>query len=115
MKSLNIKLGIDDFGTGYSSLSYLNQFPMNTLKVDKSFVARMETEGAGDNIATVNMIVMLAHALRMDVIAEGIETAQQLSQLRELGCEYGQGFFFAKPLPTQEIEQLLLAPTRWLC
>lgn len=114
LKSLNIKLGIDDFGTGYSSLSYLNQFPMDTLKVDKSFVARMETEGVGDNLAIVNTIMMLAHSLRMDVIAEGIETAQQLSQLRTLGCEYGQGFFFAKPLPQEQIEELLSGEPHWL-
>ncbi len=81
MKALNVKLGIDDFGTGYSSLSYLSRFPTDTLKVDKSFVGRMELESEGENVAIVRTIVALAHALGMDVIAEGVETAAQLSRM----------------------------------
>jgi EAL domain-containing protein (putative c-di-GMP-specific phosphodiesterase class I) len=81
MKALNVKLGIDDFGTGYSSLSYLSRFPTDTLKVDKSFVGLMELESEGENVAIVRTIVTLAHALGMDVIAEGVETAAQLSRM----------------------------------
>ncbi|MGL5059107.1 MAG: EAL domain-containing protein, partial [Microcoleus sp.] len=107
MKALKVKLGIDDFGTGYSSLSYLSRFPTDTLKVDKSFVGRMETDSEGENVAIVRTIVTLAHALGMDVIAEGVETAQQLAKLRAIGCEYGQGYFFAKPLPSDEATALM--------
>ncbi len=107
LKSLNLKLGIDDFGTGYSSLSYLNSFPTDTLKVDKSFVSKMELEGDGTNTSIVTTIINLAHLLGMDVVAEGIETKEQLEILRFFGCEYGQGYFFAKPLPAAEAEELL--------
>jgi diguanylate cyclase (GGDEF)-like protein len=125
MKALNVKLGIDDFGTGYSSLSYLSRFPTDTLKVDKSFVGRMEvcSEGVvekianpkrgGENTAIVRTIVMLAHALGMDVIAEGVETAEQLAQLRSLGCEYGQGYFFARPLPSEAATALIASDPEW--
>jgi len=134
MKALNVKLGIDDFGTGYSSLSYLSRFPTDTLKVDKSFVGRMEFEDfgpvitsvedgwekmgkskliGGENRAIVRTIVMLAHALGMDVIAEGVETAEQLALLRSLGCEYGQGYFFARPLPCDQATALIAADPQW--
>jgi diguanylate cyclase (GGDEF)-like protein len=134
MKALNVKLGIDDFGTGYSSLSYLSRFPTDTLKVDKSFVGRMEFEDfgevikifepggekmgksqliGGENMAIVRTIVMLAHALGMDVIAEGVETAEQLALLRSLGCEYGQGYFFARPLPSDEAAALIASDPQW--
>jgi diguanylate cyclase (GGDEF)-like protein len=113
MKALKVKLGIDDFGTGYSSLSYLSRFPTDTLKVDKSFVGRMEMESEGDNIAIVRTIVTLAHALGMDVIAEGVETAAQLAKLRAIGCEYGQGYFFAKPLPSDEATALMVSEPQW--
>ncbi|AFY81958.1 EAL domain-containing protein [Oscillatoria acuminata] len=111
MKALNLKLGIDDFGTGYSSLSYLHRFPTDTLKVDRSFVMRM-VEG-DQNSAIVKTIIALAHNLKMDVIAEGVETAEQLAQLRSLGCECGQGYFFAKPLPAEQIEALLKSDPTW--
>lgn len=114
LKSLNLKLGIDDFGTGYSSLSYLNSFPTDTLKVDKSFVSQMEIEGNGTNTSIVRTIINLAHLLGMDIIAEGIETKEQLEKLRLLGCEYGQGYFFAKPLPSAEAEALLESDPRYL-
>ncbi len=113
MKALNVKLGIDDFGTGYSSLSYLSRFPTDTLKVDKSFVGRMELESEGENVAIVRTIVALAHALGMDVIAEGVETAAQLAKLRAIGCEYGQGYFFAKPLPSDEATALMASEPQW--
>ncbi len=113
MKSLGVKLGIDDFGTGYSSLSYLSRFPTDTLKVDKSFVGRMELAGEGENVAIVRTIITLAHVLGMDVIAEGVETSEQLAKLRSLGCEYGQGYFFSKPLPSEAIEELLHSDPQW--
>ncbi len=113
MKGLNVKLGIDDFGTGYSSLSYLSRFPTDTLKVDKSFVGRMEVGSEGENVAIVRTIVALAHALGMDVIAEGVETAAQLAKLRAIGCEYGQGYFFAKPLPSDEATNLMASEPQW--
>lgn len=113
MKALNVKLGIDDFGTGYSSLSYLSRFPTDTLKVDRSFVGRMELESEGENVAIVRTIVALAHALGMDVIAEGVETAAQLAKLRAIGCEYGQGYFFAKPLPSDDATALMASEPQW--
>ena len=93
LKALNLKLSLDDFGTGYSSLSYLHQLPTDTLKVDQSFVGRMEVESNEDS-NIVKTIISLGHQLGMDVIAEGIETAEQLAGLRKLNCNYGQGYFF---------------------
>ncbi|MGB3199540.1 MAG: EAL domain-containing protein [Nodosilinea sp.] len=96
LKSLDLKLAIDDFGTGYSSLSYLHRFPMDTLKVDKSFVGRLEN--SKEYRAIINTILTLGQMLGMEVVAEGVETATQASILRQEGCNYGQGYFFAKPL-----------------
>jgi diguanylate cyclase (GGDEF)-like protein len=111
LKALDLKLGIDDFGTGYSSLSYLHRFPIDTLKVDKSFVSRMES--TSDDAEIVRTIVMLGHNLGMDVIAEGVEEAVQLKALRALGCEYAQGFFFSKPLPGEVATALLEKCPYW--
>jgi diguanylate cyclase (GGDEF)-like protein/PAS domain S-box-containing protein len=108
LKSLGIQLSMDDFGKGYSSLNYLHRFPMDILKIDRSFVSRIE-EGAG-NLAILEAIVTLAHQLGMEVVAEGIQTAAQVRKIRALGCEYGQGFLFSKPLSSDEIDSLL-APT----
>lgn len=96
MKQLQLPLSIDDFGTGYSSLAYLHRFPINTLKVDRSFVSRLPGERA--DVSIVRTIVTLAHSLNMTVVAEGIETTTQLQMLQALGCEYGQGYHFAAPL-----------------
>ena len=106
LKALNIQLSIDDFGTGYSSLSYLHRFPTDTLKVDRAFVSRMED--SSENAEIVKTIINLGHNLGMDVVAEGTETAEQSARLRDLDCEYGQGYFFAKPLPSEEAEALLI-------
>ena len=111
LKDVGIRLSMDDFGTGYSSLSYLHRFPLDTLKVDQSFVRHMEYNPEEDTI--VRTIVMLGHNLGMDVIAEGIETAEQLAKLRSLGCEYGQGYFFSKPLPADQATELLKKSPRW--
>jgi|GEM_PF-2438208 len=106
LKSLGIKLGIDDFGTGYSSLNYLNAFPVDTLKIDRSFVGRMDSE---EGFEIVKTIVTLAHNLHMDVVAEGVESEQQVEELMQMNCEYGQGYLFAKPADTQGMEAFLLS------
>jgi diguanylate cyclase (GGDEF)-like protein/PAS domain S-box-containing protein len=105
LKALGIQLSIDDFGTGYSSLSYLYRFPIDTLKIDRSFVNRMDVEL--EKLELVRTIATLAWNLNMNVVAEGIETQQQLSHLKALGCEYGQGYFFSKPVDAIVTTQLL--------
>jgi diguanylate cyclase (GGDEF)-like protein/PAS domain S-box-containing protein len=95
MGDLHIGLDIDDFGTGYSSLSQLQHLPVQTLKIDRAFVSRIGQDA--DSLEIIRTIVSLAHNLSMDVIAEGVETAQQLAALKELGCEYAQGFYFGRP------------------
>ncbi|MBW4467595.1 MAG: EAL domain-containing protein [Pegethrix bostrychoides GSE-TBD4-15B] len=105
LRALGIRLAIDDFGTGYSSLSYLPRFPLTTLKIDRSFVEKIGD--CNDNLEIVRTILALAHNLRMDVVAEGVETEAQATRLREMGCEYGQGFFFYKPLNVEAATQLL--------
>ena len=105
MRKLGIKLLIDDFGTGYSSLARLHQLPIDTLKIDRCFVMQMEDQK--ESLEIIRTIITLAHGLDMDVIAEGIETSSQLQQLKSLGCEYGQGFLFAKPLSPEQATELL--------
>jgi diguanylate cyclase (GGDEF)-like protein len=105
LRALGVQLSIDDFGTGYSSLSYLHRFPINYLKIDRSFVSRMTTE---DDNAIVKTIATLAQNLGMEVIAEGIETKDQYDQLKRLGCEFGQGFLFSPPLDTDGVQRLLV-------
>lgn len=111
LRSLGVQLSIDDFGTGYSSLSYLHRFPINTLKVDRSFVSSMET--GTENGEIVRTIIGLAKTLKLNVIAEGIESIHQLHQLRVLGCEYGQGYLFSRPVPVDEAERLIMDIGRW--
>ena len=106
LRALGVQLSIDDFGTGYSSLSYLHRFPMNTLKIDRSFVSNMHQNN--ENMEIVRTIVMLARNLGMDVIAEGLETEPQLWKLLMLGCDYGQGYFFYAPADAQVVEELLV-------
>jgi diguanylate cyclase (GGDEF)-like protein len=111
LRSLGVKLSIDDFGTGYSSLSYLHRFPIDMLKVDRSFVSTME--GGTENGEIVRTVIALAKTLRLSVIAEGIESIHQLHQLRILGCEYGQGYLFSRPVPPNEAVVLLQDKLRW--
>jgi diguanylate cyclase (GGDEF)-like protein/PAS domain S-box-containing protein len=105
LKNLNIKVQMDDFGTGYSSLGYLHQFPFDALKIDRSFIQSMcDNEWAMEIVKT---IIYMAHNMKMEVIAEGVETIEQLEELRKLKCDYYQGYWFSKPLGRQEAEALL--------
>jgi EAL domain-containing protein (putative c-di-GMP-specific phosphodiesterase class I) len=105
LKTLGIRLAIDDFGTGYSSLSYLRQFPIDTLKIDRSFVAALD-DGADSN-ALVRSILDLSETLRLDTVAEGIETDEQRRALESLGATRGQGYLFARPMGPTEMAGLL--------
>ncbi len=96
LSALGVRLALDDFGTGYSSLSYLARFPMDLLKIDRSFIADVGTPR--ENTALLRSVIQLASAMRMRTVAEGIERMEQLERVRELGCDYGQGFLFARPL-----------------
>jgi diguanylate cyclase (GGDEF)-like protein len=106
LKQLGVRLAIDDFGTGYSSLSYLRRLPVDTIKIDRSFVMGLGTDDR--HLSIVNAITSLAHALGMDVTAEGVETPEQLACLRSVGCDRGQGYFFSRPLPGEAVGQLLV-------
>jgi EAL domain-containing protein (putative c-di-GMP-specific phosphodiesterase class I) len=115
LKSLGVLLAIDDFGTGFSSLAYLKRFPVDLLKIDKSFVDGVAFRE--DDRAIVEAIIALGHALGLRVIAEGVEGPEQLEQLRSLGSELGQGYFFSRPLstdPTTGMPSLLEAHVRWV-
>jgi diguanylate cyclase (GGDEF)-like protein/PAS domain S-box-containing protein len=105
LKALGVRLAIDDFGTGYSALGYLKRFPLDIVKVDRSFVNGLGRD-EGDS-AIVGAVLGMARALGLEVIAEGVETPEQLACLRELGAEYGQGFYFARPCPPDELDQQL--------
>jgi diguanylate cyclase (GGDEF)-like protein len=105
IKNRNIKLSIDDFGTGYSSLSYLRRFPIDNLKIDRSFIQQMNFDS--ENFEIVRLIITLAKTLGMKTISEGVETSLQLNQLKGLGCEFAQGYLFSIPLAPKEIELML--------
>ncbi len=105
LRNAGVKLSIDDFGTGYSSLSYLRRFPVDTLKIDRSFVSSLDEAEENDEI--VRTIMALANTLKLEVVAEGIENVQQLNHLRRLGCEYGQGYLFAPPLPASAVSEVM--------
>jgi diguanylate cyclase (GGDEF)-like protein/PAS domain S-box-containing protein len=105
LKELGVELQLDDFGTGYSSLSYLHRFPVDALKIDRSFVSRIGPDGANSEIARA--IVTMAHSLKMSVVAEGVETEAQAAKLRSLACEYGQGYLFAGALDDAGAESLI--------
>jgi diguanylate cyclase len=110
LRSRHIQISIDDFGTGYSSLGYLHRFPVDTLKIDRSFVNQIQPESR--NYYVVNTIITLSKQLNLSVIAEGIETLQQLEWLKQLGCEFGQGYLFSKPLAVTAIERVYLTKVR---
>jgi EAL domain-containing protein (putative c-di-GMP-specific phosphodiesterase class I) len=105
LKALGVRLAIDDFGTGYCNLSYLQRFPVDILKIDKSFITHVAQNGGDAVLAST--IVGLATTLKMNTVAEGVENAEQRQQLVELGCGYGQGFLFAKPIDAESVSRLL--------
>ncbi len=105
IRKLGCRVSIDDFGTGYSSLSYLTRLPITTIKIDRSFVTEMET--SQDSIEVVRAIIGLSQGLKLEVIAEGTENLEQVNSLRKYGCKTVQGFYFSRPVPPEEFEELL--------
>ena len=105
LREMGVGLKLDDFGTGYSSLTYLHRFPIDTLKIDRSFVMRLPS--ASESVAIVRAILTLARSLQIDVVAEGVENQRQADLLREMGCEYGQGFWFSRPVDLSALRELL--------
>jgi len=106
LKRIGIKFSLDDFGTGFSSLGYLRHFPIDVLKVDRTFIHGLPDDA--DNAAIVTTIVALANSLNLKVVAKGVETDDQASFLRQLGCHQAQGFLFSRPLPPDEFLSLVL-------
>jgi len=111
LKDRRLRISIDDFGTGYSSLSYLQRLPVDNLKIDQSFVAHMKP--AGESLEIVRGIITLAHSLGKQVIAEGVETGEQLALLRSLGCDYGQGYLFSEPIEPEATRKLMADGRTW--
>lgn len=107
ISNCGVRLSVDDFGTGFSALSYLKNYPVNTVKIDRSFV--MDLPGDKENEVLVQAIIAMAHGLRLEVIGEGVETAEQWEFLRRLGCDYVQGYYIGKPMPRDEFEEYLAA------
>jgi len=108
LKNRNIRLYLDDFGTGYSSLSYIHNFPFDTLKIDRSFVSKLEA--GEEHVGMVKTIIAVAKNFNMDVIAEGVESKEQLLILEDLGCFNIQGYYFSRPVPVAEAEKMLATP-----
>jgi EAL domain-containing protein (putative c-di-GMP-specific phosphodiesterase class I) len=107
LRAAGIRIALDDFGTGYSSLTYLQKFPVDKIKIDRSFVHSLDLEGASD--AIVQAIVSLARAMNVAVTAEGVETETQRNALQGIGCDELQGFLLSGPLPSEEIDRLFMA------
>jgi EAL domain-containing protein (putative c-di-GMP-specific phosphodiesterase class I) len=105
IKQLGARLAIDDFGTGYSSLSYLHRFPVDILKIDRSFVERLSL--TSDNAELARTVVRLGQSLQLVTVAEGVEDSAQFLALRRMGCDVGQGFYFGRPMEGRDIERLL--------
>jgi len=111
LRTVGVHLAIDDFGTGYSSLGYLKSFPVHTLKIDRSFIKDVPADP--DDVAITHAIIAMGHSLRLDVVAEGVETAEQLEFLREHGCDYMQGYLIGKPMPAEDLSRMLAGRTHW--
>ena len=105
LKLMGMKIAIDDFGTGYSSLSYLNSFPSDLLKIDKSFIDKMNMSASSRQY--VAMIISIGHTLNLKVISEGVETSDQIDVLKQIGCDYIQGYVWGMPMPPEEAKKLL--------
>ena len=112
LKALGVQLAVDDFGTGYSSLSYLRRFPVDVLKVDQSFVSGLGHDP--EDSAIVQAVVAMGRALQLTTVAEGVETAHHLIELRELDCDVAQGYHFARPRPAEAISRMLEAGADWM-
>jgi EAL domain-containing protein (putative c-di-GMP-specific phosphodiesterase class I) len=108
IKELGVRIALDDFGTGFSSLGYLERLPIDVLKIDRSFVARVGTD---DRTALAEVVIKLSQALHLQTVAEGIEHQEQFDELRKLGCLLGQGYLIAKPVTAHTVETLLRRPT----
>jgi EAL domain-containing protein (putative c-di-GMP-specific phosphodiesterase class I) len=111
LRHLGVRIYLDDFGTGYSSLGSLHQWPLDAIKIDRSFVMRMQTEPT--HLQLVRTVRALASNIGVAAVAEGVETESQLATLREIGCEFAQGYLFSKPVPSEEIDKLLKADPQW--
>jgi EAL domain-containing protein (putative c-di-GMP-specific phosphodiesterase class I) len=110
LKALGLQLAIDDFGTGYSSLAYLKRFPVDELKIDRAFVSGLLHES--EDASIINAVASLGHALKLSIVAEGIETAEESCQVHTLGCEVGQGYFFARPLSHEDADSYIAQSNR---
>jgi len=106
LREAGMQVAIDDFGTGYSSLAYLKKFAVDYLKIDRSFIHNLTPSST--DLTLCEAIIAMAHRLGLSVIAEGVETREQCDLLRSIGCDYGQGYFFSRPVPMAAFEQLLV-------
>jgi diguanylate cyclase len=111
LRATGVRISIDDFGTGFSSLLHLNRFPIDFLKVDRSFVDTLDHPTGSANIVTA--VIAMAHALGLPAIAEGVETEVQLHSLRSQGCDYAQGYLFARPQAMDQVTELLARNPAW--
>ena len=111
LRAMGVHLSIDDFGTGYSSLNYLKRFPIDSVKIDRSFIKEITTNS--DDAAIAEAVIAMAHSMRMWVTAEGVESLEQLELLRSLNCDEMQGYFISRPVPAEEFEELLRNHRGW--